>query len=218
MGSTIIPNSICLAGPDGAGKTTQAARLAAHLEGMGQATLMVTIWDLLDQDATGSLPFRSKSEIDGFLSGLHTNSRALFLHMAMREALDRALDTRGDQTLIVVGYWPKYNATERIYGADPALMDALGASFPELDLLLYLDLDPETALGRKESVSGYESAGKGRAGFLPFQARAQATMAGLRQQFGGDRWQIIDGRPDADTVSLAINASVDAWRSALASA
>lgn len=204
-----LPRTIALGGPDGAGKTTQAERLAARLRAGGRPVALCTIWDLLDRQAPGSIPFGSKAEIDRFLGGLHAPARALFLHMALREALDRALDAQGEGIVLIVGYWPKYNAVERAYGGDPALLDALAASFPPAALQLWLELAPETALARKQAVSGYESAGRGRDGFLPFQGKLRAIFDDLLGR--GAPWTPVDGGGTADAVEAAIAAHVDAW-------
>jgi thymidylate kinase len=200
----VIPRSICLAGADGAGKSTQAERLARALAARGLAVRVCTVWDLLDQAAPGAIPFGSKAEIDRFLGALHADARAMFLHMAMREALDRALEGRGEAVLLIVGYWLKYNATERLYGADPALLDALGAAFPPVELPIYLDLPAETALARKQAISGYESAGKGREGFLGFQRAARPLLEGLRDGAPGPAWRVLDATGPVEAVEAAI--------------
>jgi thymidylate kinase len=210
----VIPRSICLAGADGAGKSTQAERLVRALGDRGIAVRVCTVWDLLDQSAPGAIPFGSKAEIDRFLGGLHADARAMFLHMAMREALDRALDARGDAVLLVVGYWLKYNATERVYGADPALLDALGDTFPPLGLPIFLELAPETALSRKGAISGYESAGKGAPGFLGFQARVRPELARLRDGMPGPAWQMLDAAAPVEEVEARIQALVEAYLAA----
>lgn len=208
----MLPRSICLAGADGAGKSTQADRLVQRLERRGVSARLVTVWDLFEQSGPGTIPFASKRDIDKFLGALHPDGRAMFLHMAMREALDRAIADRGDRVLVLVGYWLKYNATERVYGASPTLLDHLGEAFARPALSIYLDLPPETALARKEVVSGYESGGKGRDGFLDFQTRVQAETQRLLAATGP--WHVVDGRPDASAVESAIAAHVDAWLAA----
>lgn len=201
--TAVLTRSICLAGPDGAGKSTQSTRLAARLAGQGLEVRLVTIWDLFE---SGAMPFGSKREIDRFLSGLHPAGRAMFLHSAMREALDRALEGRGDAVLVVVGGWMKYNATERAYGGDAGLLDALGAAFPACEVNLYLDLPAEEALKRKAILSGYESGGRGQEGFLAFQARVQPLLRRLVERAGD--FTVIDARPDADRVEAAIAEAV----------
>ncbi|MNS62140.1 thymidylate kinase [compost metagenome] len=205
----LIPRSICLAGADGAGKTTQAERLVRRLTQRGVGVRVCTVWDMFDRARPGAIPFESKRDIDRFLGGLHPDARAMFLHMAMREALDRALDDRGDRVLVIVGYWLKYNATERAYGASQTLLDHLGEAFPAPALKLYLALDPETSLARKDVVSGYESGMKGRDGFVAFQARVHAETTRLLERTGP--WTAIDSSLPVDTVESAIAAQVDAW-------
>lgn len=207
--TTPLPRTIALGGPDGAGKTTQAERLQARLRGQGHDVHLCTIWDLLDRDAAGAIPFGSKGEIDRFLGGLHPPARSMFLHMALHEALDRALDAQGSGLVIIVGSWPKYNAVERAYGGDPALLDALAASFPPADLQLWLDLFPETALARKQAISGYESAGRGAEGFVGFQRRLRPIFDDLLGR--GAPWIHVPGDGSVDEVEGAIAAHVDRW-------
>lgn len=208
-----LPRTLALGGPDGAGKSTQADRLLKRLSAAGHDALLCTVWDLLDGEAAGAIPFSSKGEIDAFLAGLHAQGRALFLHMALREALDRALAAQGERILVIVGYWPKYNAVERAYGGDPALLDALAAAFPPTALPLWLDLAPDAALARKQAVSGYETAGQGRAGFIPFQTRVHAQLETLLAR--DPAWRRIDAKGTPDDVEAAIDAHVMPWLNTL---
>lgn len=205
-----VTRCLCLTGPDGAGKSTQAEHLVHWLQERGERAVLCTPWDLLAAD---TIPFRDKGAVDRFLGSVHGTARALFLHLAVRESLDRALDRRQGEILVVVGYWLKYNATERVLGTDEALLDALGRSFPPLDLLLYLDVDPEDALARKPSPSRYECGGLGPEAFVPFQERAQAALRSLCRAHGGDRWQIIDARRDEATVAASLQTATARWLS-----
>lgn len=212
-----LPRTLCLAGADGAGKSTQAERLAARLSALGHEVRLCTVWDMLLKPGPAGSPFESKAAIDRFLASLHAPARAMFLHMAMREALDRALQDRGDAIVLVVGYWLKYNATERLYGAPEALLDALGASFPPLSLGIELALEPDVALARKREISGYESGGAGRPGFLGFQRKLGPVLSRLRES-SGMRWEVVDGAGTPDEVEGAIARHIDAWLAAGATA
>ena len=114
--------------------------------------------------------------------------------------------------IVLVGYWLKYNATERAYGADPALCAHLGEAFPTPALSLFLDLDPAEALARKPVLSRYESGQKGADGFVAFQDRVNVETRALLQATGP--WHVIDVRPTPDAVEAAIAQRVDAWLAA----
>jgi dTMP kinase len=208
--ASALPRTLCLTGADGAGKSTQAERLAHYLRGQGHEVRVCTIWDLMAPGETHTIPFHSKDEIDRFLGGLHPPARTMFLHMAMREALDRALTDRGNALVLVVGYWPKYNATERLYGAPAPLLDGLAASFPCLSLGLQLDLAPEVALARKTEVSAYESGGLGKEGFLDFQRRVTQELERCRVSACAS-WRLIDANATVQVVAGVIENHVDEW-------
>ena len=63
------PTLICVTGPDGAGKTTQIARIAEALSKRGKKKIVaMTIWDmLLDPSTRGRVGFKSPLELDSFL-------------------------------------------------------------------------------------------------------------------------------------------------------
>ena len=57
---------ICVTGPDGAGKTTQIARIGEALSKRGKKRIVpMTIWDmLLDPSTRGRVGFKSPTELD----------------------------------------------------------------------------------------------------------------------------------------------------------
>ncbi|MFD0360814.1 aminotransferase class III-fold pyridoxal phosphate-dependent enzyme [Nocardia sp. GCM10030253] len=196
---------ICIAGGDGSGKTTQVARIAAEFEAQGQSVAAVTIWDaFLDPKVSSKLPWRSPSEIYGYLKILSPLSRAHFLFHAMQLSFDLAAE-RGVDIMLANAYWYKYFATEVAHGGDPAILRQLTAGFPEPDRTFYLTVTPQDALGRKQLRSDYESGYGDEEAFLTFQQRSHCALEALSEEFD---WVRLDGTAPPAEITKAVLAQL----------
>lgn len=215
---------ICVTGPDGSGKSTLIADLATRLRSDSAVRAReVSVWDLIrapdvqavqssgvtlpsaGQDHRPSFPIDPR-RIDDYLGMLVPLARAHFLLHCWAEALERALRSDAD-VLLINAYWYKYLATEVIYGASEAVLEALTAGLPEPDLVMYLDVPVATAAARKDGpagttgrFSGYESGFPGNRdvqAFTAFQAKIQPVLV----RWCAEReWTRLDGSCAADDV------------------
>ena len=204
---------ITIEGPEGAGKTTQAARLEAHLRDAGLAVLRTRepggtalgerIRDVLLDAAAGD------HRIDPLADALLFNAaRRQLVEEVIRPALAAATSVVcarfADSTLAYQGYGSglpieDLRALERV---------ATGGLRPDLTILL--DLPPEVGLGRKapDDRTRFELAfdlafhRRVRDGFLDLAARKP------------DRFMVVDAAADEDAVWAAVRAAVDRLRGA----
>ena len=182
-----MTRSICIAGGDGSGKSTQVAALSAALVEHGFSPAVVTIWDVFDDaDMSAKLPFAKPADVFAYLKVLSPRSRSHFLFHALHAALDLAYATSPD-VLLLNAYWYKYYSTEVAHGGDPAILRATAAGFPEPDTTFYLRVPPETTLARKERPSDYES---GYGDYLEFQQHSLKALDELAAELN---WTEIDG-------------------------
>jgi len=205
------PKLICVTGPDGAGKTTQIARIAEGLSKRGKKKIVpMTIWDMmLDPSTRGRVAFKSPGEVDSFLEILSPMSRMLFLSHCLYQALDLALARKPD-VILANGYWYKYWATEVAHGGDAESMLDLMKVFPEPVLTFCLDIGAEEAFKRKAKLSGYETGfaqERTLEAFTTFQARARPPLERLAKE---KSWIRLDGKEQASTLSEMIIGRIDA--------
>jgi thymidylate kinase len=207
----IGPKLICVTGPDGAGKTTQIARIAEALSKRGKKKIVaMTIWDmLLDPSTRERVGFKSPLELDSFLEILRPMARMLFLSHCLYEALDLAIARKPD-VILANGYWYKYWATEVAHGGDPEAMLDLMKVFPEPVLTFCLDVSADEAFKRKAKLSGYETgfaAERTLEAFTAFQARARPSLERLAEE---KQWIRLDGTEPASALSETIVKRIDA--------
>ena len=199
---------ITFEGGEGAGKSTQIARLRSWLESRGRQALAT-------REPGGSPGAEMVRKLlvegpaerwDGTTEALlHFAARRDHLRTTVRPALDRGVwvlsDRFADSTRAYQGYG---------YGLDHAMLEqlyaiAVGDFRP--DLTLVLDIPVAAGLARAASRHGtetrYESLPRDfhervRSGFLELAAREPK------------RCVVIDAAPDTDTVAAAITAAVSA--------
>jgi thymidylate kinase len=198
-------------GPDGAGKTTQIARIAEALSKRGKKRIVaMTIWDmLLDPSTRGRVAFKSPAELDAFLEILSPMARMMFLCHCLYAALDLALARKPD-VILANGYWYKYWATEVAHGGDEQAMLGLMKVFPEPALTFCLDIGADEAFARKVKLSGYETgfaSDRTLEAFRAFQARARPPLERLAAE---KQWIRLDGKETAAVLSETILKRIDA--------
>jgi dTMP kinase len=201
---------ITFEGPDGSGKSTQIRMTAEYLRGHGREVVTgrepggTAIGDqiraILHELKNDNMDFRAE-----FL--LYAASRAQIVHEVIRPALERGqvvlLDRFIDSTFAYQGYGR---------GLDmPTLQQitsfATGGLVP--DHTIYLDIDPDTGLQRRQANAGTEWT-RMDAQALDFHARVRE---GYRHLIAADpsRWLVVDGGADVETVQAAIRGGVRGW-------
>ncbi len=190
---------VTLEGPEGAGKTLQAERLAAALRDRGQRVRLTRepggtrlgelIRSIVLADAAGA------DRADAIADALLFNAaRAQLVAQVIRPAL-----AAGE--VVVCARFADSTLAYQGYGAGLPLKDlraiaavATGGVVPDLTLLL--DVEPEVGLGRK----GAEGRNRFEAAFdLDFHRRVREGFLELAAREQG-RWRVIDASRDVDSV------------------
>jgi dTMP kinase len=199
-------------GTDGAGKSTQISRTIARLAGRGLTTQRHDKWDAFDRDRFAECRFIREpvDDLRRCIAEMEGESRAMFLFWIIATTL-KGLDTC--DVSIIDGYWYKHAASELTLGCSRRLIDALSASLPSPDHVLYLRVDPKLALARKPELTRYEC-GRDPAlspeSFLRHQHRLRAVLDGWAKDHG---WAVIDADRDPDRVGAEVERWVDRWTS-----
>jgi dTMP kinase len=204
---------ITFEGGEGAGKSTQIARLAATLRARSGRPVCVT-------REPGGSPRAEEIRtalLDGVAKPYGPFAEALLFSAARIDHLDRLIRPalrRGETVLC-----DRFIDSTRAYqgaagGLDPGLVDALervvvGPTRP--DLTLILDLAPEAGLARAAGRGARTGQGADR-----FEAEALDFHVRLREAFLAiaraepERCAVIDASRDPDAVEAAIGAAVAA--------
>jgi dTMP kinase len=192
-------------GVDGAGKSTQIARLAAALRADGRAVVATRE----PGGSPGAEAIRALI-VDGAPGRWSAETELLLFTAARRDHLERTIAPALSRGAIVL--CDRYVDSTRAYqsagrGADRALIDDLHARLigRDPDLTLILDIDPEAALTRGLAAGGaarFEGFG------LPFQQALREAFRAIAAA-EPERCALIDAAGDADAVAARIRAAFD---------
>lgn len=199
---------ISFEGIDGSGKSTQARRLAAHLEGQGYEVVLTRE----PGGSPGAEDIRALV-LEGDPDRWSPETELLLFTAARRDHLERTILPALAAGKIVV--CDRFADSTRMYqglrrSGLRALVDQLHDLMigHEPDLTVLIDMDPETglqrALSRGAGEERFESFGN------DLQARMRAGFLDLAQEFP-DRFITIDGAREIDTVSADVTRRVTEW-------
>jgi len=144
--------TISITGLDGCGKSTQAELLAKKLPN----SRIVSVWDIIKRPEFQSWTiYQQPPDVENYVMHLHPVSRTLFIFHTFNEAYQKAVNSDADY-LIFDGNWYKYWAIEKAMGSAKELGDFFKRLYPEPDISIYLKLDIDEIVRRKNNISVYE--------------------------------------------------------------
>ena len=195
---------ITFEGPEGGGKTTQARRLVAGLEGRGLRVLYTrepggtptgeVIRDILQHDRAGE-PICPAAEVLLFAA-----SRAQLVDRIIRPALDKGLwvvcDRFADSTTVYQGYGRGFPVDQMLS------INALAIGGTEPDLTFLLDIDVPAGMAR---LSARQAAGGGGPDRMEreeraFHERVRAGYLELARRWPA-RFRVLDAGASEDDVA-----------------
>jgi dTMP kinase len=195
---------VVLEGGDGAGKSTQLARLAAWLTEAGHEVVVTyepgdtalgaTLRRLVLDHASGDVSPRAEAM-------LYAADKAQHVYELVRPALDAGKVVVCDR---YVDSMIAYQGAGRVLDVDEVrhLTDwATNGLLPELTVVL--DVPVENAVGEKVDLDRLESAG------TEFHERVREHFLDLAAQ-APSRYLVLEGRKDRDTIEAAIRERVTA--------
>jgi dTMP kinase len=198
---------LVLEGLDGAGTTTQAARLCEWLASRGRRP------HLTAEPSRGPVGTEIRHVLSGRLrgpGGRPFDPRALALLFAadrldhweseIRPRLDEGMDVVSDRYVL------SSLAYQSVDTGDPAWVEAINSRAPSADLTLFLSVRPAVALRRRYAASGEREIFEVPA-FQRRVSRAYGTALS-RLARRGERIARIDGERSPDLVSAAVVAAV----------
>ena len=170
---------VAISGADGAGKSTIISHLQETYSGQ---SVVASVWDMLNVPEIPHM-FRGKDDIQNYLAYVGNMSRPYFLLHCMSAALEHAL-AKNSKIIFIDSYWYKYMAIEMAHGLSLPKAMGLVDPLPIPDLVIYIQIAPEIALQRKQTLSRYESAGeqdqhRRSDSFLKLQSQLNASLGQL---------------------------------------
>jgi len=209
---------VTLEGVDGAGKSTQARRIAAHLEAAGRRVVLTRE----PGGSEGAEAIRTLL-VTGAPGRWSAETELLLFTAARRDHLERTIAPALAAGAVVIcdRYVDSTRAYQGLGAADLAeAVETLHRLMigREADLTLLFDLDPALAAAR---LAGRDAAGAApdRPATLPedrFERRGLAFQQALRARFrelaaaAPDRFRVLDAAADPDTLAAAAQAAVEA--------
>jgi len=199
---------ISFEGIDGSGKSTQARRLATHLEGQGHDVVLTRE----PGGSPGAEDIRALV-LEGEPDRWSPETELLLFTAARRDHLERTIRPAIEAGKIVI--CDRFADSTRMYqGLRRAGLRALVDQLHDLmigrepDLTVLIDMDPETGLSRALSRNGgeerFESFGN------DLQAKMRAGFLELAAEFP-DRFTTIDGGRDMEAVAGDVTRTVTEW-------
>lgn len=204
---------IVLEGIDGAGTTTQTARLAAALRAKGVQVLTTRepsdgpIGVLIRQVLTGRLV--APAEAGPAPLGWETMAALFAADRLDHVQSEIAPALRSGVTVISDRYDASSVAYQGVVSEDPAVFPwirSLNARARRPDLTVVLDVSPAVAHARRRARAGRPEIFDGDA----LQARLSRFYRTIEEHFPGDRVVHVDGDLDADGVHARVLSAVEA--------
>ncbi|MNJ42126.1 thymidylate kinase [compost metagenome] len=191
---------ITLAGVDGAGKSTQTARLVRWLQSENHQVTVLDKWDIFDTERFPECRFiladldllrRCIAEMDGA-------ARAMFLFWSISITM-KHFSNASERVYISDGYWIKHLASEILYGNDEKWLFDVVSHFPESDLVVYFDIDVSMTAVRKRFYTPYECGREGvsQHAFVKHQTKLKEVLDGWAENMN---WYKVDASLPADEV------------------
>jgi dTMP kinase len=216
MEATVTGRFVSLEGPDGAGKSRAAARLAEHLRARGRAVTLTREpgGTRLGEQIREILLDRGSVERSPQADALLFNAaRSQLVHEVIRPAINRGdvviCDRFAASTLAYQGYGAGVEV------ASLRLMESLAVDGTRPDLVLLLDAPVEVGLARRGSgdpsqLTRFEdSARHDRA----FHERVRGGYLALAETDPG-RWRVIDADREPDAIDTELFRVVDEFLAA----
>lgn len=212
---------ITLEGGEGAGKSTQIARIVAALEGLGVRALATR-----EPGGTPKAEALRAALLSGVIAPLGPAAEAMAFSAARIDHLDRKI-----RPALAEGVWvvcDRFADSTRAYqGAlgrlEPRLvraMEAVAVGETRPDLTLMLDLDPEKGLARATARRGDNSADRFEGQNLEFHRALRAAFLKIAAEEPG-RCAVIDAARSQNDVAAEIWHEIEArldprlWRGPL---
>lgn len=200
---------IVLEGGEGGGKSTQARRLRAHLEGAGRRVLLTRepggspLAEAIRALVLGSWPEGVDATTELLLIFA---ARAAHVHATIRPALEAGIDVICDR-FVDASY--AYQGAGRGLGAAPvALLEQLVLGDLRPDRVLVLDVAPELGMQR---IAERGDNNRFDAESIAFMQRVRAAYL-ARAAAAPERYVVIDAARDVDAVAAELVAIVEALR------
>lgn len=200
---------IVLEGGEGGGKSTQARRLRAHLEGAGRRVLLTRepggspLAEAIRALVLGSWPEGVDATTELLLIFA---ARAAHVHATIRPALEAGIDVICDR-FVDASY--AYQGAGRGLGAAPvALLEQLVLGDLRPDRVLVLDVAPELGMQR---IAERGDNNRFDAESIAFMQRVRAAYL-ARAAAAPERYAVIDASRAVDAVAAELVAIVEALR------